>query len=279
MNGYSIFMMEPYDIFRGFRSYTYSEGKFFPERTDLLMEMPLEIIINSQSQVLIMFTPQMIRELVFGFIFTEGLIHTITEIETCTISPVRKPDGDELIEARVTIPATDLCNQTGREKRVSYSSCGICGKDNYLGLKSGMTRVKSASRFSLDVIKEIRNRMTEFQPLYNKTGGAHAAILFDEDGNPVVNSEDMGRHNALDKVIGSTLIHDIPRDDKLLFSSGRASLEMILKTARAGFPVFVAKSRPTSKAVEAAKFYNITLIDLAKDTNRIYSHARRIKGF
>ena len=89
----------------------------------------------------------------------------------------------------------------------------------------------------------------------------------------------MGRHNALDKVIGAALLKEISCHDKILLSSGRASLEMILKTARAGIPVFVAMSRPTSRAVQAAKFYNITLLDMAKDTNRIYSHVRRIKGF
>ena len=110
-------------------------------------------------------------------------------------------------------------------------------------------------------------------------GGAHAAVLFDSRGNPTLYCEDMCRHNALDKVIGGSLIKGISREDKILVSSGRASLEMILKTVRAGIPLFVAMSRPTSKAVEAAKFYNITLIDLAKRSNRIYSHARRIEGF
>jgi FdhD protein len=89
----------------------------------------------------------------------------------------------------------------------------------------------------------------------------------------------MGRHNALDKVIGATLIKGISCEDKIVVSSGRASLEMMLKTARAGIPVFMAMSRPTSRAVEAAKFYNITLMDMAKDSNCIYSHARRIEGF
>jgi FdhD protein len=271
--------MEKHDMYKKFRSFACSGHEFSPEITDLLLETPLEIIINGQTYILIMFTPQMIKELVVGFIFTEGIISKVTEIEKYMISPVRKEDGEEVIQARVTLSSNTLSPLATKRKMVSYSSCGICGTENYYHLKNGLTRVKSRRRFSMNVLKGFLHRMEEFQPLYQKTGGAHAAMLFDQDGNPVLHCEDMGRHNALDKVIGATLMKGIPRDDKVVFSSGRASLEMILKTARAGFPVFVAKSRPTSRAVEAAKFYNITLIDLAKDTNRIYSHVRRIKGF
>ena len=248
---------------------------------DLLVESPLDIIINEQEHILIMFTPHMVRELVIGFIFTEGLISHISEIESCTISQVQNPDGEKTIEARVMLPSkkTSDYNGTLKRKRVSYSSCGVCGKDSFVALENGLTRVKSKQQFSMDILEQLTHGMQDYQPLYQKTGGAHAAMLFDGDGKPVIQSEDMGRHNALDKVIGHVLLNDIPRHDKVLFSSGRASLEMILKTARVGFPVFVAKSRPTSKAVDAAKFYNITLIDLARGTNRIYSHARRIKGF
>jgi len=236
-------MTASYDKYKSFRSYTYSEQAFFTQRTELLMEVPLEIIINNQSQVLIMFTPQMIRELVLGFVFTEGYVNTIVEIQDCTIRPVRKQDGDEVIEARVTIPSSEWCHQPGKEKRVSYSSCGICGKDNYFGLKSGLSRVKSTCRFSMDVIAGLRNRMIEFQPLYQKTGGAHAAILFDQEGNPVVKSEDMGRHNALDKVIGSTLISGIPRHDKILFSSGRAT-----EDGKGRIPCFCGQITPHVKS-------------------------------
>ena len=248
---------------------------------DLLVETPLDIIINGQEHILIMFTPHMVKELVVGFIFTEGLIRHISEIESCTISQVQKPDGEETTEARVVIPCKNSSGNTGspKRKRVSYSSCGVCGKDSFFNLGNGLTRVKSKKKFSMDVLNRFPHRMHAFQPLYRRTGGAHAAMLFDADGKPVLQSEDMGRHNALDKVIGQVLLNGISRDDKVIFSSGRASLEMILKTARAGFPVFVAKSRPTSRAVDAAKFYNITLIDLARGANRIYSHVRRIKGF
>ena len=273
--------MEEFDNCRKIRSFTFEGTKFSPEMAYLLVETPLDIIINEQEHILIMFTPHMVRELVVGFIFTEGLISHISEIESCTISQVQKPDGEETIEARVVIPSKNSSGNTGtlKRKRVSYSSCGVCGKDSFIDLENGVTRVKSKQQFSMDVLNELPNRMQEFQPLYQKTGGAHAAMLFDRDGKPVLQSEDMGRHNALDKVIGHVLLNDISRHDKVIFSSGRASLEMVLKTARAGFPVFVAKSRPTTKAVDAAKFYNITLIDLARGTNRIYSHARRIKGF
>jgi FdhD protein len=131
----------------------------------------------------------------------------------------------------------------------------------------------------MEMLKGLPAELKQLQPLYRKTGGAHAAVLFDAVGTPIVHAEDMGRHNALDKVIGAGLLCGIAPEDKVLVSSGRASLEMITKTARAGFPLFIAMSRPTSRAVEAAKFYNITLIDMAKDTNRIYSHVRRIHGF
>jgi len=118
----------------------------------------------------------------------------------------------------------------------------------------------------MEVILTLPEKLSRLQPLYERTGGAHAAVVFDKHGAPV----------PLDKVIGAALLEGVPREDKLLLSSGRASLEMILKTVKAGFPVFVALSRPTSRAVEAAKFYNVTLIDMAKDSNRIYSHVRRV---
>jgi len=272
--------LQRHDVYKTFRSFTHSGEGFSPEKSDLLVETPLQIVINKARPILIMITPHRIRELVIGFMFTEGFIRHPSEVEEYTISSVSTEDGDRVIEVRVTIPSRgpDVSGSNTR-RMASYSSCGICGKENYYELRRGLHRVKSRHRFSMDVLKEVSRNLETFQPLYEKTGGAHAAVLFDSRGNPTLYCEDMGRHNALDKVIGGALIKGISREDKIVVSSGRASLEMILKTARAGIPLFVAMSRPTSKAVEAAKFYNITLIDLAKSSNRIYSHARRIEGF
>ena len=266
-------------MYSSIRSFTFSEDKVIQESSHLILETALEIVINGASNTLIMFTPGMARELVTGFLFTEGLIDGPSDIGDCAISAMEGLDGDQVIEARVRISPEKITSSSLQAKRVSYSSCGICGKENYYDMKKNLGRVKSRRRFSMEVIKTLPARLHEHQPLYQKTGGAHAAVLFEPEGTPVLMSEDMGRHNALDKVIGGALIREIPFEDKIMLSSGRASLEMILKTARAGIPVFVAMSRPTSKAVEAAKFYNITLIDMAKNSNRIYSHVRRIEGF
>ena len=266
-------------MYSSIRSFSYSDGKISPASSYLILETPIEIIINGEASVLIMFTPGMTRELVTGFVFTEGLINTPSDIEGCIISTIGKEDGDAIIKAEVSIPSKESRIPVGQGKRVSYSSCGICGKDNYYDLKKGLGRVKSKHRFSMEVFNRIITKLEDLQPLYQKTGGAHAAVLFDSKGNPLLSSEDMGRHNALDKVIGASLIKEISCHNKILLTSGRASLEMILKTARAGAPIFIAMSRPTSRAVEAAKFYNITLIDMAKGSNRIYTHVRRIEGY
>lgn len=265
-------------MYSSIRSFVYADGTFSPQATELILEAPLEIIVNNVTYSLIMFTPGMTRELVTGFLFTEGLIDSFQDMGECLILPTNRGQGDDVIVARASIPMKDLMLAGIKGKRVSYSSCGICGKENYYEMKKLVKRVGSRQRFLLKVIQSVPDRLPQHQPLYERTGGAHAALLLDPEGNGIVSSEDMGRHNALDKVIGAALMRGIPFHDKMLLSTGRASIEMILKTARAGVPLFIAMSRPTIKAVEAAKFYNITLMDMAKGTHRIYSHIRRIQG-
>ena len=271
--------MKKYDLYYSFRSFTQKNGDISQIITDLMVETPLQIIINGQNHTLIMFTPQMVEELATGFVFTEGLINHVNQIEECIISLVHKDHGEEIMEARMTIPGYTVPAGVSVGKRISYSSCGICGTENYHNLKKGLGRVKSRQHFSMDILLAVSRNLESFQPLYSRTGGTHAAALFDPTGNIIVHSEDMGRHNALDKAIGSALLKGITPHDKIAVTSGLASLEMILKVARAGYPLFIAMSRPTSRAVEAARFYNITLVDMAKKTNRIYTHARRIKEF
>jgi FdhD protein len=265
-------------LYETVQSFHYTGDEILPTWSELLVEIRLEIIVNNARPIIIMFTPGMTRELVFGFMFTEGMIERMSDVEESFISPVRKEGAEQVIEARVKIadPYPGFPGRSG--KGLIRSSSGFCGDRNVYDSKDGFARVTSKKRFSMEVLEKLPAKLIEFQPLYQKTGGAHAAILFDHEGNSVLYSEDIGRHNALDKVVGSALIKGSSCDDKILVSSGRASFEMIVKTARAGFPVFVAMSRPTSRAVEAAKVFNITLLDMAKGSNRIYTHVSRIKG-
>jgi len=145
--------VQRYDVYKTFRSFMHSEKGFSSESSDLLVETPLQIIINRARPILIMITPHRIRELVIGFMFTEGFIRRPSEVEECTISSASTEDGDRIIEARVTIPSCgpDLSGSNAR-RMASYSSCGICGKENYHELRRGLHRVKSRHRFSMDVL-------------------------------------------------------------------------------------------------------------------------------
>ena len=257
-------------------SFTFLEDKIYPVTSDLIIETPLQIIVNGECYACIMITPDNIRELVTGFLFTEGFISRADEMKECIISPVGGDDNTRAFKAGVTItsinspPVTCVDGKKGLSS--GYSFLGI--ENNYLSAK--LSPVNNTQKFSMTVIKGLSSKLQGFQPVYKRTGGAHAAFIFDSEGNKIFHSEDVGRHNALDKAIGVSLINETPFEDKILVSSGRASLEMTLKAARAGFPVFVALSRPTQMAVEAAIFYHITLINTARDSNRIYSHVQRI---
>jgi FdhD protein len=266
-------------MYSSIRAFKYENGEMESSTIHLIEETPLELVVNQRPPTLLMFTPVMIQELVTGFVFTEGFIESLEDIEENEITEETGEGGERVIKARVTVRNDKLREPVANEARISYSSCGVCGKESYEELGQNLERVKSKQRFSMEVLLGIRDKILESQPLYVKTGGAHGAFLFDSEGNPLLSGEDMGRHNALDKVIGASLINKLNMGDKILVTSGRASLEMILKTARAGLSVFVAISRPTSRAVEAARFYNITLVDLARNSNRIYTHARRISEF
>ena len=264
---------------RTVRALTYRPGKLLSVKEELIEEVPLEIIINGSQRILIMHTPLMSYELVHGFLYTDGYVSDAEEITRCEISSKEYPDGSLFVEAAVTTKQIAKKKEAAAPDRISYSSCGICGREELEEMSRGLGRIKSRQRFSMEILIEISEKMRDYQWLYRKTRAAHAALLFDADGNFVIGAEDVGRHNAIDKAIGTCMLKEIPTHDKVVVSSGRASLEMVLKAVRGGFPLFVAMSRPTFRAVEAAKFYNLTLVDLARDTNRIYSHARRIKEY
>jgi len=263
---------------RPIRHFLFHDGRVEHLDRPLAEETALEIVVNNRSLSLLMETPGQERELTVGYLFTEGLIDDPSEISSLTVEKGEGLLGIDGLRSVVDLPGLE--NQTALPERLSLSlsSCGLCGKESLDQIGRGVSRVTSRQHFTWDVLVRMLTDLRRRQPLYEETHGVHAAAVYGAGGEFYCCFEDVGRHNALDKVIGHCLLKDIRLDDKLVVLSGRASLEMILKTARAGIPLFLCFSNPTVLAVEAAKSLNITLV--ARENRQslaAYTHTRRIE--
>lgn len=247
----------------------FAEGKELVFQDTLAIEEPLEICIGFRDdQKLVhrtisitMRTPGEDVELAVGFLFSEGLLQArsqIASIKVCSKNAV-------VINLRDNFPIKlDLFERSF----YTSSSCGLCGKRSLRSLNlEKMEKLKGGypSFFYRNVYK-LPNALSRSQFMFNQTGGIHAAGLFDVDGNLLRLREDVGRHNAVDKLIGSYFLEDkLPLDDKVLFLSGRASFELIQKALRARVPIVCAVGAPSSLAVETASEFGITLFGFVRE--------------
>lgn len=251
------------------------------------VEEPLEIQLETgpedQRKVALlsvtMRTPGNDEELAIGFLFTEALITSEANLATPRSSI---PAENKIIIRLHTAFKADL----GSVKRNFYttSSCGVCGKESIEAIHQVCTiqAERSPIAIPIDVITQLPERLFQVQKTFVTTGGIHAAAFFTFDGNLVSFREDVGRHNALDKVIGAALIgqekEPFRLDNVLLLLSGRASFELIQKAAMAGIKVVCAIGAPSSLAVETAASFDMTLIGFLKNTScNIYCGEQRIK--
>ncbi|MBW1709971.1 MAG: formate dehydrogenase accessory sulfurtransferase FdhD [Deltaproteobacteria bacterium] len=235
---------------RQVRHENFREGKVNQQLRYLAEETALEIIINGISYSLLMQTPGWERELVTGFLYTEGLIDFPSQIASLTIQKGEGFLGLTGVEARASLPDFENREVLPERLALSLSSCGLCGKESLDQVGRGIDRVRSRQHFLWETVAGLLTDLRQRQPLYEQTQGVHAAAMYEADGSFYSCFEDVGRHNALDKVIGHCLLNDVPFGDKLVVLSGRASLEMILKTARAGIPLFLCFSNPTTLAID-----------------------------
>jgi FdhD protein len=258
-----------------------------PDR--VAVEEPLEIRLGyttpdgraTRSVSITMRTPGNDRELAAGFLFTEAIVRRgadIAAIETC--GPPAPDSGNHNV-IRVDL-AANVEVDLGRLQRHFYttSSCGVCGKTSLDALRvTGATAFDSATgRFSRDVLLGIPETLRAAQHTFDKTGGLHAAAAFNSQGDLLAIMEDVGRHNAVDKVIGSLLLNNsLPANELGLMVSGRASFELMQKTLVAGIPLLAAVSAPSSLAVQLAQEFNMSLIGFLRgDTFNIYAGKERI---
>ncbi len=229
------------------------------------VEEPLEIRLDDEPLVVTMLTPGRDRELAAGFLFTEGIVagrHQIEAIEPCADPMAYDPDN--VIFVRLSGDAKRNREQVLKARRefTAVAACGLCGKarleDLYQRLPAPTTaRSSRATRpveASLDLLMELPERMRRSQALFDQTGGIHAAALFDRDGQLLGLEEDVGRHNAVDKLIGRFLLEDaLPLTDRILIVSARAGFEIVQKALMAQVPVLGSVGAASSLAVSLAR--------------------------
>jgi FdhD protein len=250
------------------------------ERTDRLAgEEPMEIRAGPLGEAaapvaVTMRTPGRDFELAAGFLFTEGLIGSSDVVKVSYCDDLDTDQAYNVVTVRVRHP---LAPHTERNFYAT-SSCGICGKAALDQVGVTCDAITSDLTVSRGVIAALPARLRRSQKLFEQTGGLHAAGLFTSAGDVITVREDVGRHNAVDKVIGRMLLEgSLPLSQHLLMVSGRASFEIIQKAARAGLPFVCAVSAPSSLAVEAADRLGITLVGfLREDGFNVYSHPHRI---
>ena len=253
------------------------------------IEEPLEIRLGfstpegrvSRSVSITMRTPGHDHELAAGFLFTESIVQQAADI--VSIEPCGSPAPDTGHQNVIRVELSPSVNvDLGRLQRHFYttSSCGVCGKASLDALRVvGVDPMDVAGpMFAEDVLIEVPGKLRLKQDAFDKTGGLHAAAIFDVEGNLITTMEDIGRHNAVDKVVGFLLRNGgLPGSDYGLMVSGRASFELMQKAAVAGIPLLAAVSAPSSLAVQVAREFNMTLIGFLRgNTFNIYSGADRI---
>lgn len=267
-------------------------GQAAAERDSVAVEEPMEVRVNGASFAVIMRTPGADRDLAAGFLLAEDVIRSADEIGTiehCRSSELSAPSAaqdvedegrDNTINVTVTGDAVErLAARLGERRQVMMTAaCGLCGRRTIESLQSRVAAVKGDWTISADVIAALSDRLRSSQAVFDSTGGLHAAGLFDRSGLLQLSAEDVGRHNAVDKITGRTLLAGRhPLDGSILLVSGRMSFELVQKALLAGVPLIAAVSAPSSLAIQLAEESNITLCGFVRGPRfNIYSHQSRI---
>lgn len=244
----------------------------------LAVEEPLEIRVRGRGVAVTMRTPGHDAELAAGFLLTEGVIRNrgdVVEIAHCVQSEAGATGNilNVFLAPRVKLDFERLTRHV-----FASSSCGLCGKASIESVQAAFPPVESSMSVSARVLPKLAERLRAGQKAFEQTGGLHAAAIFSTRGNLAVLREDVGRHNAVDKVIGHEwLAGGFPLDRKILMVSGRASFEIMQKALAARVPIVVAISAPSSLAVEFARASGQTLVGFLRgESLNVYSHPERI---
>lgn len=251
-------------------------GTDSPRHDTVAVEAPLELRIGGKPVTVLMRTPGHDEELVTGFLFGEGVIADADDIISLEHPPgVSEAERGNVLDVRLMVSRRAF---EVERPFFSNSSCGICGKKSLASVEVHGTVADSPLRVSRAVLSALPDRLRAAQAVFAATGGVHASGLFTPEGELVAVREDVGRHNALDKLVGWALGEGrVPLSDRVLLVSGRVSYELVQKAVAAGIPVLAAVGAPSSLAVELAERFGITLIGFLRPSGmNVYAHRHRI---
>lgn len=263
------------------------EGAARPKRDVLATEEPLEVRVETDTEqrtiAITMRTPGDDVELAVGFLHAEGVVHDrrdVLQAAYCTEPGM----SDEQRFNTLTVSlrrGLEVDLQPLDRNVLTTSACGICGRSSLDAVHvHGRPEPSSEVRIGADLVASLDERLREHQELFDRTGGLHAAALFDLEGDLLAIREDVGRHNALDKLVGWALLDDrLPLTEHVVMLSGRASYELLQKSVVAGVPVVCAVSAPSSLAVDVAREFDTTLIGFLRgDGFNVYAGEDRLVG-
>lgn len=265
------------------------DGSFSKDRRAdaITAEEPLEIRVNGSTVTTTMRTPGHDLELAHGFLHSEGQIRSAADISTARYCAGAGPDGQNTynvldINSTYQTPApkdggagSALFPTKAAPLRltITNSACGVCGSGSIESIMDRSYRQIKPIKLTPELVLSLPEQLREHQTLFRKTGGIHAAAVFEEDGTFLVAREDIGRHNAADKVIGHLLLEDsLETSGRILVMSSRASFELVQKAIMAGFSALITVSAASSLAVELAREAGLTLIAFARE-NRFNLYA------
>lgn len=265
--------------------------RIYKDRFDTLydpvvLEEPLEIVVNGESLAVLMRLPGQEKELAMGFCLSEGYVRQakdvlhIHQFEKGHSQPTileRKKSLESLNRIELTVAGEGLCqDEIPNVTRLIRSGCGAAEVSS---MSEALPKLPQGLFADTAIVLGLGKAMRDLQTLHSKVGGTHSAALFTTLGEAVIQSEDIGRHNAVDKVVGYCLLRQIPLEDKILVTSGRASYEMVTKALRLGICVTATISAPTSLAVQIAEENGLTLIGyLRGERMNVYTHPERFQS-
>lgn len=244
--------------------------------TDVLAEeTPVTLAYNLAPHAVMMTTPADLEDLAIGFSLTEGIVDDVSEISRVEV--VRYSRG---IELQLEVPLERAAAASARSRRLSgRTGCGICGAASMDDVLREPPAVRSDARIEARAVTTAMRELAERQPLNAATGAAHAAAWARCDGTLTHVREDVGRHNALDKLVGAVITANLPAHEGFVVITSRGSFELVQKAAILGVPLLATVSAPTALAVRVAHAVGLTLVGFARDDRMtVYTHPERVQG-